>query len=57
MFRPECVRLLQELYQWSIVDPSDIDDDKYTLAKKLSEVGTKTPGDTAHADTYVSNVR
>ncbi|KAI9791463.1 MAG: hypothetical protein M1816_003807 [Peltula sp. TS41687] len=38
MFRPECVRLLQELYQWSTVDPSDIDHEKYTLAKKLSEM-------------------
>lgn len=29
---------LQNLYQWSIVGPDDVDDPKYLISKKLSEV-------------------
>ncbi|KAI9800227.1 MAG: hypothetical protein M1825_004211 [Sarcosagium campestre] len=38
MFRTEVVQLLQQVYRSSIVDASDIDQVKYTLAKKLSEM-------------------
>lgn len=38
MFRDETILLLKQLYQWLIVDPSDIDEAKYLLLKKFSEV-------------------
>lgn len=38
MFQTEYVDLLNKLYEWSIVGPDDVDDTKYTISKKLSEV-------------------
>lgn len=40
MFTPGSVSLLREVYNWTIADLNinDLDDQKYTLCKKLSEV-------------------
>jgi exportin-5 len=40
MFAPESVSLLREVYNWTIADLNinDLDDQKYTLCRKLSEV-------------------
>ena len=38
MYQPELLTLMQSLYEWSIVGPDDIDDTKYTISKKLSEM-------------------
>lgn len=38
LFEPEYLNTLQNLYQWSIVGPDDIDEPKYLISKKLSEV-------------------
>lgn len=40
MFTPERVALLREVYNWTLADMNvnEIDDQKYTLCKKLSEV-------------------
>ncbi|KAH8726745.1 armadillo-type protein [Phaeosphaeriaceae sp. PMI808] len=40
MFTPGSVSLLREVYNWSIADlnPNDLDDQKYMLCKKLSEL-------------------
>jgi exportin-5 len=42
MFAPDNVTLLREVYNWSIADlnVNDLDDQKYTLCKKMSEVST-----------------
>ncbi|KAG8529326.1 uncharacterized protein KY384_005962 [Bacidia gigantensis] len=37
MFRPEMVTLLKELFQWLVIDPQDIDDNRYLILKRLSE--------------------
>ena len=39
MFRRETLTLLMQLYQWLQVNPADIDDSKYLMLKRLSEVG------------------
>jgi exportin-5 len=38
MYSGESVSLLKRLYEWSIVDASNIDEEKYLLSKKFSEV-------------------
>lgn len=38
MFHAEYSELLHKLYEWSIVGPDDVDDTRYTISKKLSEV-------------------
>jgi exportin-5 len=38
MYTRQIVDLLRKLYEWSIVDPHDIDCDKHLFAKRFSEV-------------------
>lgn len=39
MFQDETIQLLKQLYDWlNVVDPTDIDEAKYLLLKKFSEV-------------------
>ncbi|KAB8220541.1 armadillo-type protein [Aspergillus novoparasiticus] len=38
MYETESLDIMQKLYQWSIVGPDDIDDTRYMISKKLSEM-------------------
>ena len=38
MYTSGVVDLLRKLYEWSVVSPQDIEDEKYLFAKKFSEV-------------------
>lgn len=38
MYETESLNVILKLFQWSVVGPEDIDDTKYTISKKLSEV-------------------
>ncbi|KAJ5111277.1 hypothetical protein N7532_001812 [Penicillium argentinense] len=38
IFEPDYLITLQNLYQWSIVSPEDVDEPKYLVSKKLSEM-------------------
>lgn len=38
MYTSQMVDLLRKLFEYSVVDPRDIDDEKYLFAKKFSEV-------------------
>lgn len=42
IFTTERVDLLRKIYEWSIIDHEDIDEEKYLLSKKLTEVGLST---------------
>ncbi|KFX88826.1 hypothetical protein O988_08891 [Pseudogymnoascus sp. VKM F-3808] len=41
MYTTERVNLLRKVYEWSIIDPNDIDDEKYLLGKRFSEMMSK----------------
>jgi exportin-5 len=38
MYSAESVNLLKRLYEWSVVDATNVDEEKYLLSKKFSEV-------------------
>lgn len=38
MYTTQMVDLLRKLFEWSVVNPNDIDDEKYLFAKKFSEM-------------------
>ncbi len=38
MYGQEILGLLRRLFEWSIVDAANIEDEKYLLSKKFSEV-------------------
>lgn len=38
MYSQESIGALKQLFEWSLVDPSDVDEEKYLLSKKISEV-------------------
>lgn len=40
LYEADSVNLLKKIYEWSMTDATDIDHDKYLLAKKFSEVST-----------------
>ncbi|KAJ5930247.1 hypothetical protein N7466_005740 [Penicillium verhagenii] len=44
LFEAEYLSTLQSLYQWSIVGPDDIDEPKYLISKKLSEMVSYVAG-------------
>ncbi|EWZ01667.1 hypothetical protein FOYG_01215 [Fusarium oxysporum NRRL 32931] len=61
MFRIGSIQLCKQLFEWSAVDPEDVDEDKYQTLKKLSEMLSclgdyfdrkfaKLPADTAKED-------
>jgi hypothetical protein len=39
LFSQTSLQLLQEAYRWADVNPSDIDEGRYTFLKRQSEVG------------------
>jgi exportin-5 len=45
MFTPGSVSLLREVYNWTLADMDihDLDEKKYNLCKKLSEVTNQNP--------------
>ncbi|KAL4740076.1 armadillo-type protein [Aspergillus similis] len=44
MYETESLNVILKLFQWSIVSPEDIDDTKYTISKKLSEMVSYVAG-------------
>ncbi|KAL4926925.1 karyopherin MSN5 [Aspergillus undulatus] len=44
MYETESINVILKLFQWSVVGPEDIDDTKYTISKKLSEVVSYVAG-------------
>lgn len=57
MYTSEVVDLLQKLYEWSVVDPHNIDDEKYLFAKKFSEVCTHIQNFTSYIDFGVVDIK
>lgn len=41
MFTPSNIQLLREVYNWTLsdMDPNDLNEQKYMLCKRLTEVG------------------
>lgn len=48
MYGHNTVQLFQQLYEWSQVDATNIDEEKYLLSKKLSEVHDRVILDPYH---------
>ena len=44
MFKPETVILMKQVHQSLRVDPTNIDDSKYAMLKRLSEVSSISQG-------------
>ncbi|BDD62412.1 hypothetical protein MAP00_007380 [Monascus purpureus] len=44
MYETNYLNVLRDIYEWSIVSPDSIDDTKYTLSKKLSELMSYVAG-------------
>ena len=40
MYETEYLGVLHNLYEWSVVGPDYVDDPRYTISKKFSEVWT-----------------
>lgn len=40
IYERDNLTLLRKLYEWSVVDPNAIDESRYAISKKLSEVFT-----------------
>ncbi|KAI2634491.1 ARM repeat-containing protein [Xylaria nigripes] len=38
LYDAQYVTLFRQLFEWSVIDPDDLDDDKYQFCKKLSEL-------------------
>lgn len=38
MYETDYLTMIQKLYEWSIVGPNEVEETRYTLSKKLSEV-------------------
>ena len=43
MYQQETIQLCKSLYEYAVVDPQDVDDEKYQILKKLSEVRPELP--------------
>jgi exportin-5 len=43
MYSDAMVDLFKRLFEWSVVDAQDIDEDKYQFAKKFSEASISLP--------------
>lgn len=43
MYQTDHLTLFRKLYEWSNVEATDIDETRYAVAKKLSEVCTVLP--------------
>ncbi|KAF9892935.1 hypothetical protein FE257_000527 [Aspergillus nanangensis] len=57
MYQTDYLNLLQKLYEWSIVGADDIDDTKYMISKKLSEMVSYVAGFLEEKSFSVDNVQ